>query len=73
VIALREQSQTLEEVIVLNNYNLILAGEGPPERITSYGVSAEFFDALGVQPQLGRTFRRGEDMPSGKSASAAIR
>jgi putative ABC transport system permease protein len=61
VIALREQSQTLQEVVVMRNRDYTLTGDGPPERYTSYGVSAAFFDALGAQPQLGRTFRRGED------------
>src|SRR5499427_5581378 len=61
VIALREQSQALQEVVVMRNRDYTLTGDGPPERYTSYGVSAAFFDALGAQPQLGRTFRRGED------------
>jgi putative ABC transport system permease protein len=61
VITFREQSQTLREVVVIRNRDYTLTGEGPPERYTSYGVSAAFFDALGAQPQLGRTFRRGED------------
>jgi len=61
VIALREQSQTLQEVVVMRGRDYILTGDGPPERYTSYGVSAAFFDALGAQPQLGLTFRRGED------------
>jgi putative ABC transport system permease protein len=57
----RAQAETLQEVIVIRNRDYILTGEGPPERYTSYGVSAAFFDALGVQPHLGRTFQRGED------------
>src|SRR5512145_1598693 len=61
VIAWREQSQTLQEVVVIRNRDHTLTGDGPPERYSSYGVSAAFFDALGVQPQLGRAFRRGED------------
>src|SRR5215510_596138 len=61
VIALREQSQTLQEVVVMRGRDYTLTGDGPPERYTSYGVSAAFFDALGAQPQLGRTFRLGED------------
>src|SRR5215468_1691180 len=61
VIALGEQSRTLQEVVVIRNRDYTLTGDGPPERYTSYGVSAAFFDALGAQPQLGRTFRRGED------------
>src|SRR5499433_2491657 len=61
VIALGEQSRTLQEVVVMRNRDYTLTGDGPPERYTSYGVSAAFFDALGAQAQLGRTFRRGED------------
>ncbi|HKQ79004.1 MAG TPA: ABC transporter permease [Blastocatellia bacterium] len=61
VIAFREQSQTLQEVVVMRGRDYTLTGEGPPERYASYGVSAAFFDALGAQPQLGRTFRRDED------------
>lgn len=61
VIAWREQAETLQEVIVMRNRDYIMTGEGPPERYTSYGVSAAFFDALGVQPHLGRTFQHGED------------
>ncbi|HEY7182792.1 MAG TPA: ABC transporter permease [Blastocatellia bacterium] len=61
VIAWREQSRTLQEVVVIRNRDYTLTGEGPAERYTSYGVSAAFFDALGARPQLGRTFRRGED------------
>src|SRR5262245_8579234 len=61
VIMLREQSRTLQEVVVMDGRDYTLTGDGPPERYTSYGVSAAFFDALGAQPQLGRTFRRGED------------
>ncbi|HEX5083700.1 MAG TPA: ABC transporter permease [Blastocatellia bacterium] len=61
VIALRERSQTLQEVIITRNRDYTLTGDGPPERYTSCGVSAAFFDALGARPELGRTFRRGED------------
>ncbi len=61
VIEWRAQAETLQEVSVIRNRDYILTGEGPPERYTSYGVSAAFFDALGVQPHLGRTFQSGED------------
>jgi putative ABC transport system permease protein len=61
VMALREQSRTLQEVLIIRNRDYTLTGEGPPERYTSYGVSAAFFEALGARPQLGRVFRRGED------------
>jgi putative ABC transport system permease protein len=61
VIAWREQAQILQEVVAIRPREHTLSGEGPPERYTSYGVSAAFFDAIGARPQLGRGFRRGED------------
>lgn len=61
IIEWRAQAKTLQEVIVLRNRTYTLKSDGPPERYTSYGVSAAFFDALGVKPLLGRTFKPGED------------
>jgi putative ABC transport system permease protein len=63
VIEWREQARTLQDVVVMRNRDYTLTGDGPPERVTSYGVSGGFFDALGVRPELGRTFRPGEDEP----------
>jgi putative ABC transport system permease protein len=40
-----------------------LTGSGEPERVTGRMVSAEFFDVLGVQPQLGRGFVAENDVP----------
>jgi len=72
VIEWRAQTATLEEIIVMRDRDFTLTGEGPPERYTSYGVSAAFFDALGVRPQLGRTFRRGED-EAGRAQVAVLK
>src|SRR5262249_37512582 len=72
VIEWRAASKTLEEVVVMRNRDYTLTGDGPPERYTSYGVSAAFFDALGVKPQLGRTFERGED-EAGRADVAVLR
>ena len=47
----------------MRNRDYTLISDGPPERYVSHGISATFFDALGVQAELGRTFRRGEDEP----------
>src|SRR6476620_7127638 len=72
VIEWRAQTQTLQEVMVMRNRAFTMTGEGPPERYLSYGVSAAFFDALGVRPQLGRTFQRGEDEP-GRAQVAVLK
>jgi putative ABC transport system permease protein len=61
VFECRTQAQMLEEIIAIRNREYVLAGDGASERYTSYEVSAAFFDALGVQPQIGRGFQQGED------------
>jgi putative ABC transport system permease protein len=61
VIEWRAQSKTLQEVVAMRGREHTLSGDGSPERYTGTGVSAAFFDALGVRAQLGRTFQPGED------------
>jgi putative ABC transport system permease protein len=72
VIEWRAQSKTLQEVVVMRSREYTLAGDGPPERYTGTGVSAAFFDALGVRAQLGRTFQTGED-EAGRAEVAVLR
>jgi predicted permease len=40
-----------------------LSGGGEPERVSGVRVSTNFFDVLGVKPQLGRTFLPEEETP----------
>src|SRR3954468_23421787 len=40
-----------------------LTGDGPPERILGDRVSAGYFEAFGVRPELGRVFTAAEDRP----------
>ncbi|HEY4591194.1 MAG TPA: ABC transporter permease, partial [Thermoanaerobaculia bacterium] len=40
-----------------------LTGDGPPERIVGDRVSAGYFEAFGVRPELGRVFTAAEDRP----------
>ncbi|HEU4389402.1 MAG TPA: ABC transporter permease, partial [Blastocatellia bacterium] len=59
----RTQSQTLQEVVAMRTREYTLTGDGSPERYTGYGVSASFFEALGVTPLIGRGFQAGDDEP----------
>jgi predicted permease len=52
-----------------NGYNL--TGEGDAEQLRGLAVTAQFFDALGARPLLGRTFAAGEDQP-GRTGVALI-
>src|SRR5499426_3595958 len=59
----REQSQSFERLIAIDQRAFDLTGSHQPEQFGGYGVSAGFFDALGVKAAIGRTFLPGEDEP----------
>jgi putative ABC transport system permease protein len=52
----REQNHSMESVVEYHSMNFILYGREEPQRVQTGVVSANFFDVLGVQPILGRTF-----------------
>jgi putative ABC transport system permease protein len=53
----RKQNHTFEEFAAMISVPLSanLTGSGEPQRLTAAGVTGNFFQALGVQPALGRT------------------
>ena len=51
------------EVNPFTNNRFTWTGDGEPEKVVGYRVTAGFFRTLGVQPILGRTFVGGEDDP----------
>jgi predicted permease len=55
--------QSFESVAAFKNLEVELSGDGEPERIEGARVTASLFDALGVQPALGRAFTASEDWP----------
>src|SRR5262249_3625964 len=61
----KEQSQTLEQVAAMPTtvygYSMVLTDHGEPQQIESARVSANFFETLGAEPALGRTFLPEED------------
>jgi putative ABC transport system permease protein len=59
----REQNDVLTSIAVFQYGNFSLQEGDHPERVAGVTASANFFDLLGVAPQLGRTFLQGEDQP----------
>jgi predicted permease len=54
-----------ESLAMLSSYSINLTSGGDPERLIMGRVSSNLFSTLGVQPQLGRSFRAEEDRPGG--------
>jgi putative ABC transport system permease protein len=59
----RTGAATLEEVVEFHSMWFILLGRGEPERVQTGVVSHNFFEAFGITPVAGRTFRAGDDEP----------
>jgi putative ABC transport system permease protein len=59
----REQSQSCEQVVAIDQMWFDLADGEHPERFPGYGVTQGFFDALGVKAAQGRTFLPEENEP----------
>ena len=55
----RHENQTFEQFAAMISVPISanLTGSGEPERLAAAGVTGNFFQALGVQPILGRTFQ----------------
>ena len=59
----KAQNQDFEDMAATDWRSFNLIGDGEPEKIQAYGVTANFFPLLGVQPALGRVFLPDEDQP----------
>jgi len=57
----REQNDVFTGIAAWQSAGLSLHGADSPERVLAATVSANFFDVVGVGPQLGRSFQAGED------------
>ncbi len=62
-VAWREQSHAFEDMVASEGNDFALTGEGEPERLAGMRVSASYFQLLGTEAALGRTFLPGEDQP----------
>lgn len=57
----RGQNRSLHDLVEYHSMAFTLFGGAEPERIQTGVVSANFFDAMGVRPLLGRTFLAGDE------------
>ena len=57
----KRQAASFDGLAAIQRGIVTMTGTGEPERLSSRWVSADFFDILGVQPALGRTFTAAED------------
>jgi putative ABC transport system permease protein len=62
-VDIRAQNQVFESIGAFGDQSFNLSGQGDPERLDGYRVSANVLSLLGVAPALGRTFVTGEDDP----------
>jgi putative ABC transport system permease protein len=59
----KTQNHVFEETGATAERSFNLTGDGEPEKIEAYAVTANFFPLLGVQPLLGRAILPEEDKP----------
>ena len=61
----RTGNESFAQLATFRRGSLALTGNGPAQSLGNLTVSGNFFDALGVRPQLGRTFRLNEEKTGG--------
>jgi putative ABC transport system permease protein len=61
----RDHSRSFTGVAAFVSETFNLTGRGEPEQVPAARVSWNFWQVLGVQPALGRSFREAEDKPGG--------
>ena len=61
----RKEAHAFTGLAAYRQESLTLTGVSSPDVLDGAGVSANFFDVLGIPPALGRTFRPGEDEAGG--------
>jgi len=61
-----ENARAIQAFAVFDDDNVNLMAGGEPQQLTASRVTQRYFDALGVQPFLGRAFSEGEDRVGGE-------
>lgn len=61
----KSRNQVFESIGGSSPRFLVLQGDGAPERVTAFTVTASLVDVFGVKPKLGRWFTEAEDQSGG--------
>ena len=67
----REQVKALDQIVEFGDWTFNVLGRGEPHRAVAGLVTGNFFDVLGMRPQLGRTLRL-EDRAEGAPPVAVL-
>jgi putative ABC transport system permease protein len=59
----KEQNTVFEHIAAVSGAPFTLTGDGDPQQFAGRTVSASYFDLMGVEAALGRTFAPDEDQP----------
>jgi len=59
----REQGRTFQDIGLYSGDSVSVTGIGEPEQVPALNVTDGTLPILGMQPMLGRTFRREDDLP----------
>jgi putative ABC transport system permease protein len=65
----KTQTQSFEDVAATAESTFNLTGDGDPERVSAYRVTANFFPLFGVAPALGRGFTADDDRPGAQKVA----
>src|SRR3954464_3230267 len=68
----RDQNRTLASSAVYRDRAFALSAEEGATSLHGQKVSAEFFDVLGIKPQIGRAFTRDDEQPGGGAAGFTV-
>src|SRR5215469_10749118 len=63
---IRDHGSSFSGVAAVTDDSANLTGNGEPEQVPIARVTPNFFDLLGIRPQLGRGFTEEEGQPAGK-------
>ncbi|MGD2115809.1 MAG: ABC transporter permease, partial [Acidobacteriota bacterium] len=68
-LAWRDAAESFERLEAMEIRHLNMTTDGVPRRVPAAGVTAGLFEALGVEPRLGRGFTPEEDGPHGRKVA----